>query len=177
MKNNVVRNVTLDANEKIYKDFRKLKSIKGLCQIMLTNKRLIIYTYGLTFSQGRRVRRKKMDEIDLRSIHQFEYHIDYQKHRLWVKIIGFLLFLGGLGLAYVVYANLYQFPAYPYSQYGNYVACGLIAIIGLSLWLKVKRTLSVKVKYGLNQETPLSLHADTYNELAIRYLGSKIHVS
>lgn len=177
MKNNILKNVTLDANEKIYKDFLKLKAKRRFCQIMLTTKRLIIYSYGLSLSGGRKVKRKMMTETDLHAIHQFEYYIDSQKNRFLVRLIGFLLFAAGIAGAYVQYANIYQFPTYPYSDIGNYVGMGLIALIGLALWLKVRKTLSVKIKSGLNDISTLSLAANKYNELAIRYIASKIHLT
>ncbi len=176
MKNNVIRNVTLDVNEKILKDFRRLKAKRRFCQIMLTTKRLIIYTDGMSLSRGRRVKRKMMNETDLHSIHQFEYYIDFQKHRIWARILGFVLFLAAIGGAYVNFANiLIAFPVYPYSEIGNYAALGLIAIIGLIMWLRVGKTLYVKIKSGLNDVSTLALEANKYNELTARYLGSKIH--
>ncbi|MBN2505015.1 MAG: hypothetical protein JXB20_06715 [Bacilli bacterium] len=175
MKNNILRNVTLDANEKIYKDFRKLKAKRDFCQIMLTTKRLIIYTNGVSLSRGRKVKRKVMNETDLHAIHNFEYYIEYTKNRVWLRILGFLLFAAALAGAYVNYAGLYAFPVYPYSEIGNYVALGLIGIIGLLFLLRTHKTLYVKIKSGLNDISTLQLQVNKYNELAIRYLGSKIH--
>lgn len=173
----MIRNVTLDVNEKILKDFRKLKAKRRFCQIMLTTKRLVVYTYGISLSRGRRVKRKMMNETDLHSIHKFEYYIDYQKNRIWARILGFVLFLAALGGAYVNYANLFAFPTYPYSDIGNYAALGLIGLIGLILWLRTGKTLYVKIKSGLNEVSTLALEANNYNELAVKYLGSKIHLN
>jgi len=130
----------------------------------------------MSLSRGRRVKRKMMNETDLHSIHQFEYYIDFQKHRIWARILGFVLFLAAIGGAYVNFANiLIAFPVYPYSEIGNYAALGLIAIIGLIMWLRVGKTLYVKIKSGLNDVSTLALEANKYNELTARYLGSKIH--
>ncbi len=175
MKNNILRNVTLDANEKIYKDFQKLKAKRDFCQIMLTTKRLIIYTNGTSLSKGRKVKRKMMNETDLHAIHNFEYYIEYTKNPVWLRILGFILFVAAVGGAYVNYAQLYTFPSYPYSDIGNYVALGLIGIIGLSLLFRTRKTLYAKIKSGLNDISILALQANKYNELAVRYLGSKIH--
>ncbi|MFA5466978.1 MAG: hypothetical protein WC251_03915, partial [Candidatus Izemoplasmatales bacterium] len=80
MKNNIQKNVTLDPNEKVLKDFPKLRAKSSFAQIMLTTKRLIIYTFGVASNKGRRVRRKMMHETDLRAVNQFEYYIDYSRN-------------------------------------------------------------------------------------------------
>jgi hypothetical protein len=175
MKNNIAKNVTLDPNEKLLKDFPKLKAKGGLCQIMLTTKRLIIYTIGIASNKGRKVRRKMMHETDLKAIHQFEYYIDYSRNPIWVRILGFLLFAIGIGLAYAIYAPLYAFPVYPYSEYGNYAVAGIIALIGLRMLFRLRKALFVKIKYGLNDIFMLNMKVTKYNELAIRYIASKAH--
>jgi hypothetical protein len=175
MKNNIQKNVTLDPNEKVLKDFPKLRAKSSFAQIMLTTKRLIIYTFGVASNKGRRVRRKMMHETDLRAVNQFEYYIDYSRNPVWARILGFLLFALGIGGAYAVYANLYAFPVYPYSEYGNYAIAAIIAFIGLRLLFRLRKALSVKIKYGLNDIFSLYLKVTKYNELAIRYIASKVH--
>jgi len=177
MKNNIAKNVTLDPNEKVLKDFPKLRAKSSFCQIMLTSKRLIIYTFGIASNKGRRVRRKLMHETDLRAINQFEYYIDYYRNPIWARILGFILFALGIAGAYAIYANLYPFPTYPYSLYGNYAIAAIIALIGLRLLFRLRKALSVKIKYGLNDIFSLYLRVTKYNELAIRYIASKIHVN
>ncbi|NLZ61378.1 MAG: hypothetical protein GX904_01125 [Acholeplasmataceae bacterium] len=176
MKNNILKNVTLDPNEKVLKDFLKLRAKGSFCQIMLTDKRLIIYTFGIASNRGRRVRRKMMHETDLKAINQFEYYVDYYHNPVWARILGIILFVLGIAGAYAVYANLIAIPAYPYSQYGNYVIAALVAFIGLRLFFRLRKALSVKIKYGLNDIFTLYLKVTKYNELAVRYIASKIRV-
>jgi hypothetical protein len=175
MKNNILKNVTLDSNEKIMKDFRNLKAKRRFCQIMLTTKRLIIYSMGPSLSEGRKIKRRKMSETDLNAIHQFEYYIDYSRNRFWIRLIGFLLVIAALGGAYILYRQLWTPPAYPYSAIGNWVILGLVAIFGLSLWLKVSKTLFIRIKSDLYEVTTLVLKVNKYNELTAKYLASKIH--
>jgi hypothetical protein len=174
MKNNILKNVTLDTNEKIMKDFRKLKAKRRFCQIMLTTKRLIIYSIGASLSEGRKVKRRKMSETNLHAIHQFEYYIDYSRNRIWVRLIGFLLFVGAIVGGYILLRNLWTPPVYPYSQIGNWVILGVVALIGLLLWLKIRKTLFIKIKSDLNDVTTIVLKVNKYNELTARYLASKI---
>ncbi|MFA5290541.1 MAG: hypothetical protein WC351_05810 [Candidatus Izemoplasmatales bacterium] len=176
MKGNILKNVTLDAGERIQKDFQKLRAQRRDCQIVLTTKRLIIYTFGMSLARGRKVKRRMMNETDLHAIHQFEYYIDYSKNRAIFRLFGFILFLGALALAYVHFSGLYPLPVFPYSEYGYYAGAGIVALIGLSITFKTKKALTVKIKSGLNDVSTLSLKASRYNELAIRYLASKIHV-
>lgn len=174
MKNNILKNVTLDLSEKILKDFRKLKAKRRFCQIMLTTKRLIVYSMGPSLSEGRRVKRRKMSETNLNAIHQFEYYIDYSRNRFWVRLIGFLLVIAAIGGAYVLIRHLWTPPAYPYSAIGNWVILGIVALIGLWIWLKVRKTLYIKIKSDLHDVTTIVLQVNKYNELTARYLASKI---
>ncbi len=180
MKNNIAKNVTLDPNEKVQKDFPNLKAKSRLCQVMLTTKRLIIYTFGQAMVRGRKVRRKMMHETDLKAINQFEYYIDFYRNPVLLRLIGFLLFAVGIGLAYAVYADLQAvtslIPPYPYSEYGNYVVCGLIGLIGLRMLFRMRKDLTVRIKYGLNDIFMMNLKVSKYNELAMRYIASKIHI-
>lgn len=175
MKNNVLKNVIIDSSEKVYKDFPKLSGKDFFCQIVLTTKRLIIYTYGNMTAKGRKVKKRGMNEIDLKSITHIEYYLEYVKHALWVRILGFVLALASLALAYVIYAQIITIPVYPYSSILNYVAAGLILVISLIMMFKVQKTLYFIVKSGLNDTTRLSLKANKYNELALKYLASKFY--
>ncbi len=175
MKNSVLKNVIIDSGEKVYKDFPKLSGKDFFCQIVLTTKRLIIYTYGNMIAKGRKVKKRGMNEIELKSITHLEYYLEYVKHALWVRILGFVLVLASFGLAYAIYASLLTIPAYPYSSILNYVGAGLILLIGLFMVFKIQKTLYFQVKSGLNDTTRLALKANKYNELALKYLASKLY--
>jgi hypothetical protein len=115
-----------------------------------------------------------MSETNLHAIHQFEYYIDYSRNRIWVRLIGFLLFVGAIVGGYILLRNLWTPPVYPYSQIGNWVILGVVALIGLLLWLKIRKTLFIKIKSDLNDVTTIVLKVNKYNELTARYLASKI---
>ena len=103
MKNRITRNVSLENGEVIQKEFRNLKAKNKQCSILVTDRRLIIYTFGPELSKGKRVRRQVMNEIDLRSIHRFEYFYEIQARSVAFRVLGLVLFLSGLILAYLTY--------------------------------------------------------------------------
>ncbi|HRX91795.1 MAG TPA: hypothetical protein P5042_03210 [Candidatus Izemoplasmatales bacterium] len=175
MKNNVTKNVTLAQNENVAKSFPKLKARKSFCQIMLTTKRLIIYSNGPSYANGRKVKRKSMNEIDLNSIHNYEYYVDRHKHSLFVRILGFLFVIAALAVAYFVMVGKIVIASYPYSDIGNYVVLGLAMLLGFLMMFSGPKTLTVDIMSGMNNVTTLALIANRYNELAVRYIGSKIH--
>ena len=177
MKNNVSRNVTLDASEKVIKNYKGLKAKGYLVQILLTNKRLVVYTYGYYLSRGRRTRQQRMNEIDLKSIHRFEYYIEYINNRLLVRFFGFLLFLASAYAIYMLYVGNLLLPPYPYSAYLNYVGAGLIMLIGLLFMFHVRKTLYMIIRSGLEEETKCDFKENKYNETALRFLAGKIHVN
>ncbi|MBI9010190.1 MAG: hypothetical protein JEZ05_09220 [Tenericutes bacterium] len=174
MKNNVLNNIKLDRNEKIYKDFRKLNAKGYSCQIVLTTKRLVIYSKGLFRVRGTKRKQKRMNEIDLNSIHRLEYYIEYVKNNIWLRLIGFILFAGAMAAGYVLYMGIIAVPAsIPFLPYSKYVAAGVMAVIGLILMFNVKKTLYLNIE-AVNSKTTLKFDVNKYNELAIRYLASKI---
>ncbi|MBU1145631.1 MAG: hypothetical protein KJ971_07230 [Firmicutes bacterium] len=177
MKNNITRNITLDKNEKILKNFKGLKAKGCLAQFLLTDRRLVLLTYGLSLTRGRKTKQRKMNEIELKSIHRFEYYVEYINHRFLLRLLGLLIFLGSAYAVYLIYAGQLTIPEYPYSYYLNYAGAGLLMLIGLSFMFKVKKTLHLKIKSGLEEKTSLALKANKYNELALRYLASKIHLN
>jgi hypothetical protein len=175
MKDNVLKNIIIDSGEKVYKDFPKLKGKDYLIQIVLTTKRLIFYTYGNFINKGKKIRKRGMNEIELKSITHVEYYVEYIRHALWVRLLGFILAIGSIGLAYAIYASLVAIPAYPYSGILNYVGAGLILLVALIMMFKVSKTLYFQVKSGLNDTTRIKLHATKYNELTMKYLASKMY--
>ncbi|MGD9964013.1 MAG: hypothetical protein AB7E16_02125 [Candidatus Izemoplasmatales bacterium] len=175
MKNNIKKNIIVGKDEKIYKEFPKLKGNDYFCQLVLTNKRMIIYTQGHAFTSNRKVKKRGMNEIELKSINHMEYFIEYTKNSFFVKLIGFVLLLASLIGAYGIYQNLLNVPSYPYSYILNYIALGLVLILGLVLMFRVKRILYFKVTSGFNIETEIELKPTKYNELAIKYVASKVY--
>jgi len=177
LRNNVSKNVTLAPGENVAKDFPKLKARRSFCQIMLTTKRLIIYSNGQSMSNGRKVNRKSMNEIDLNSIHNYEYYVDRHRHSLFVRILGFFLIVAALAFAYMAIIGMVTIQSYPYSYILNYVVLGLVVMLGLLMMFAGPKTLTVIITSGINNVVKLALEANHYNELAVRYIGSKIHPS
>lgn len=174
MKRDILKNIQLDNKEKIYKDFRKLKAKGYMCQIVLTTKRLIIYSFGIAMSRGKKTKQKRMNEIDLHSIHRLEYYIEYLKNSIWVRLIGFLLLIAGIAGAYFFYMGRISLPAViPYSPYNKYILSGLISFIGLLMMFTISKTLYLNIT-SENNKTTLKFKVNKYNETAIRYLASKI---
>ncbi|MCK4552218.1 MAG: hypothetical protein KAU02_04810 [Tenericutes bacterium] len=175
MKKNILKNITLDRGEKVYKDFRKINAKGYSCQILLTTKRLIIFSKGMVLSRGKKARHKRMNEIDLNSIHRLEYYIEYIKYNIWVRLIGFLIFAGALFAGYMLYMGKIPVPAsIPYLPYTKYAAAGLIALIGVFMMVRVSKTLYLKINSGTNEKTIEKFDVNKYNELTVRYIASKV---
>ncbi len=176
MKNDISRNVTLSFDEKVVKHFKKLQAIGTNAQVMLTSKRLIIYTHGMALNRGKKVKQKMMNELDLKSIHRFEYYEEAKNFPLVVRFIGLLLFALASGLFYLNYLGSFHLPEYPYQMsYIDYGFYGIVAILGLLFMFKVRKTLSLRVRSGLQEVTTLRFTSNKYNELALRFLAGKIH--
>lgn len=175
MKNNVRQNILIGNDEEIYKEFPKLKGIDYFCQVVITNKRLIIYTQGNNITSNRKVKKRGMKEIELNSISHSEYYLEYIKNSFLVKLIGFIFAIGALILGYGIYQQLITVPVYQYSGILNYVILGLVFIIGLVLMFRIKKILYFKVLSGFNVGTELELKPTKYNELALKYLASKFY--
>ena len=173
MKNDIKKNILIDTDEKIYKEFPKLKGLGHFCQITLTTKRLIIFTEGFRVTKYRKTKKRGLNQIELKSITNMEYYLEYIRHTFFARLIGFVFAIGAIILAYGIYANIVTAPAYAYSGYINYGLLGLLLIIGLIMMFGVKKILLFKVTSGFNNLTELSLKPNKYNELALRYLASK----
>ena len=175
MKNDVLKNITLDKGEKVYKDFRRLNAKGYSCQILLTTKRLIIFSKGMVLSRGKKARRKRMNEIDLNSIHKMEYYIEYIKNNIWVRLIGFLLLLGSLFAGYMLYMGRIPVPdIIPFQPYSKYIAVGVVVLISLLMMFTIHKTLYLVINSGANEKTVEKLDVNKYNELAVRYIASKV---
>ncbi|MBU0996733.1 MAG: hypothetical protein KKE16_01695 [Firmicutes bacterium] len=180
MKNNITRNVTLSSKEKVVKDFKKLQAIGTFAQVLLTSNRLIIYTRGIATNRGKKVRKKMMNEIDLKSIHRFEYYEETKKLPLLVRFFGLILFAGIAYLVYLYYSGGLTIPVYPYqSMYTDYGGLGLLMLISLILMFKSKSILYMKIisGSGMEEKTTLRLQANRYNEMAIKFLAGKIRTN
>lgn len=175
MKNDILKNITLDRGEKVYKDFRKMNAKGYSCQIMLTTKRLIIYSNKMVLSRGKKAKRRRMNEIDLNSIHRMEYYIEYIKNNIWLRLIGFILFLGSLFAGYMLYMGRIPVPdIIPFQPYSKYITVGILVLISLLMMFTVHKTLYLVINSGTNEKTIEKLDVNKYNELAVRYIASKV---
>jgi cytochrome c biogenesis protein CcdA len=120
------------------------------------------------------VKKRSMSEIELKSISHSEYSLIY-KGSFFLKLLGFILAIGSLILAYGIFRQLLTVPTYQYSEILNYVVLSLIMIIGLVLMFRIKKFLYFKVISGFNVLTELELKPTKYNELALKYLASKFY--
>lgn len=176
MKDNITKNITLGSSEKVVKHFMKMNAIGYSAQIMLTTRRLIFFTKGIVTSRGKKVSRKLMNEIELKSIHRIEYYEETLKLPTMLRLLGLLLFVGVAYLVYLYYFHVLVIPAYPYQAfYTDYAIFGVGWIIALMLMFHSTRTLYLRVKSGAEENTTLKFTANKYNELALRYLAGKVH--
>lgn len=176
MKKNVIKNITLDKGERVHKAFKKMNAKGYSCQILLTTRRLIIYSNGMILSRGRKAKRKRMNEIDINSIHRLEYYIESVRNKIWVRLIGFLILIAALAATYVLYMGIYEIPEtiLPYQPYTKYAAAGFLGFIGLIMMFRVSKTLYLKINSGANEKTVEKFDVNKYNELAVRYIASKV---
>ena len=174
MKNNVRQNILIGNDEEIYKEFPKLKGIDYFCQVVITNKRLIIYTQKNSAKSSTKVKKRSMIEIELKSISYSEYSLESKKPFI-INLIGFILAIGAVILAYGIYKQIITVPVYQYSEILNFVSLGLVFMIGLVLLLRIKSFLKLKVISGFNITTELKLKPTKYNDLALKYLASKFY--
>ena len=179
MKNNILKNITYDkiGGEKIVKEFRNLSAKGYLCQMVLTTKRLSIYSKAKVSIKGRKGKRKRMNEIDLNSVHRLEYYIDYERNGIILKLIGFLIFVISLYVGYLLYFGRIALPSsIPFQPYIKYVTTGILALIGLVIVFHVDKTLYLIINSGNNDKTMEKFVVNKYNELAVRYIASKLRV-
>ncbi len=177
MKKNIQGNVILQKNEAVQKNFRDMKAKGKFCSIMVTNKRLIIYTFGREIEKGKKVKRRIMNELDLRSIHRFEYYLEYPRGNGFKKFIGFLFVVIFGALVYGSYAGylaVYLPVAEPYRLY-ILGASAFFVFIGLVMFFKNRSSLTMKIKSGLEEKTTLLFFPNRKNEEALKYIAGKVH--
>jgi hypothetical protein len=152
VKNKITRNVSLD-------------------------QRLVIYTFGPELVKGRHVKRQVMNEIDLRSIHRFEYFYEFHNRSVLLRIFGLIMFFASMYLAYANYAGIIHayFPQLdPYWPY-VYGAAAIFAVCGLSMVFQTDKVLVLQIRSGMEEKTDLLFYPTKDNELAIRYIAGRIH--
>ncbi len=175
MKNNILKNIKIDSEEKVYKDFRRLNAKGYSCQILLTTKRIVIYSHGIFMSRGRRAKQKRMNEIKISTISRIEYYIEYIKNRIWVRLLGLLLLGGALYAGYLLYMGRIPVPdIIPFQPYIKYIAVGVVAFITFIMMFRVRKTLYFILTSSANDKTTLKFDVNKYNETAIKYIASKI---
>jgi len=178
VKNRITRNVNLDRGETIQKEFKSLKAKDKFCSMMLTDKRLIIYTYGREIVKGRRVKRQIMNEIDLRSIHRFEYYYEFHNKSVFLRGFGLFLFVLGLVMAYTNYAGIIHNVWPQFDGYFPYIfgIAAILATIGLFIIFSTDKVLILQMKSGLEEKTTLLFFPTKENELALRFIAGRIHI-
>jgi hypothetical protein len=177
VKNKITRNVNLDRGEVIQKEFKNLKVKNKVCSMLLTDRRLIVYTFGPELVKGRRVKRRIMNEIDLKSIHRFEYFYEFQNRSVVARVIGFIAFVIAAVVAYSTYSGLAvrYFPsASPYGIY-LYGAALFLAVVGLSVVFATDKKLVLQIRSGMEEKTDLLFYPNKANEFAIRFIAGRIH--
>ncbi|MFW5889655.1 MAG: hypothetical protein ACOCUD_04685 [Bacillota bacterium] len=180
MNKNIVKNIKLSNNEKIFSDFRKLSGKNNTSRIVLTNKRLIIYKDNTFHKKKRKIREKGMDEIDIFTITHIKHLVRYIGGTYVSKLIGFILALAGLVLGTLVYFGGINVPtilsvAY-YNRLAYYITSGFFFLVGFIIFIYRKKTLHLVVISGYEHETEVILKARKYNERAIRYITSKLPI-
>jgi hypothetical protein len=178
LKNKLIRNVNLETNETILKEFRNMPARNKFCAMLVTNRRLIVYTYGRELVKGRHVKRRMMNEIDLHSIHRFEYFYEFIPFRLFFRLIGLLLFLGGffVGIATGIGFMSINIPGVVMQFWYPIAAGAFVAFLGLYLMFHSKKSLYLKVKSGMNEVTAIEFLAKKFNEDALKFIAGRIHV-
>lgn len=178
MKSNIQGNVILQKNESIQKQFNNLKAKNKLCSMMLTTKRLIVYTFGLETEKGRKVRRRIMNEIDIRSIHRFEFYLEYPRGTGLKRFISFLFVIIFGAILYGNYSGMlagYLPIAANYTLY-IYGGAGLFFLISLMMLFKNRSMLALRIKSGMEEKTSINFFSTKRNEEALKFIAGKIHV-
>lgn len=192
MNRNLMKQIKLAKGEKVYYDFKNLKGKSSDCRIVLTTNRIIIYNdqidHDLSKAYKRNIRKKGINEIQRNTITHIEYFIQYISTTYIAKIIGLILFLAGAMLAILNYTNYAALPALvPGSLQVStlliliddliyYGAGFIIAIIGLIVMLKKRKSLIFRVVSGHVDDCITHLKKNKYNELAINKISTRLYV-
>ena len=178
MKSNIHGNVILQKNESIQKQFKNMKAKNKLCSMMLTTKRLIIYTFGLETEKGKKLRRRIMNEIDIRSIHRFEYYLEYPRGTGLKRFFAFLFVIFFGAVLYGNYSGLlasYLPVAANYTLY-IYGGAAFFFLISVILLFRNRSMLALRIKSGMEEKTSINFFPTKRNEEALKFIAGKIHV-
>ncbi len=185
---NLLSQIKLSKDEKVYYDFNKLKGKNNDCRILLTTKRLIIYNDGIYYQNKRKVRKKGINEIQRSTITHIEYYIEYIKAHYIAKMVGFVLLVAGLVLAVFNFSKSPLLPVLTETSFivsGQYILLNdliyyggafVLAIIALNLMFKSKKTLIFKVISGHLDDYMIHLKKNKYNEDAIKRISTKLYI-
>lgn len=180
MKMRIQKNIVLQQNEKILRDYHDLKAIRLFCSLLVTNKRLVIFKIDPHFKdKGKWVKRKSMDELDLRSIHRFEHYLEYARGTGLRHFFGFLLVILFAAVGYGVYSGLlfdYLAVVEPYRLY-LFGGSGVLIALGLVLLFTSRKFLAVTIKSGFEEKISLQFVPNKRNEEAIKYIAGQVHVA
>ncbi len=177
MRNNVAKNVILEKGESIQREFINMPMKGRNGSILVTNKRLVIYTRGLARVRGKTVRRMMMNEIDLASIHRFEYFYDARHVHWFFQLIGLAFILAGIGFIGVIYLGYLTItiPGLVMQWYYPYVVGFIAVLLGFIFLTATTRALSMVIKSGTTEETKLEFYPRESNEKALRYIAGRVH--
>ncbi len=179
MKMRIQKNIVLQQNEKILRDYHDMKARNTFCSMLVTNKRLVIFTFGRVLHKGKKVKRKVMNELDLRSIHRFEHYLEYARGTGLRHFFGFLLVVLFAAVGYGVYSGLlfdYLAVVEPYRLY-LFGGSGVLIALGLVLLFTSRKFLAVTIKSGFEEKISLQFIPNKRNEEAIKYIAGQVHVA
>lgn len=178
VKRKLIQNVNLEPSENVLREYRNMPA-KGMdVSMLVTNHRLIIYTYGRVPVKGRLVKRQAINEIDLKSIHKYEFFYEAIYFKLLTRFFGLLLFFGGAFVIAATYigALTITIPGFELMWYHVYIAGGLISILGLYLMFHANKTLYLKIKSSFTEVTALELVPTKGNEEALKFIAGRIRI-
>ena len=188
MNRNLLKQLKLAKGEKVFYDFKKLSGKSSDCRIVLTTKRIVIYNDGVYYQKKRKVRKRGINEIKRDSITHVEYYIQYLKSTYVAKVIGLILFLAGAVAGVLWFTGFESFPSLSsggFAFQGTTIAIndlfyygvgGLLAIIGLIVMFKSKKTLFFRIVSGHVDEIEIRLKKNKYNELAINKISTRLYI-
>lgn len=188
MNRNLIKQIKMSKDEKVYYDFNKLRGKTSDCRILLTTRRLIIYNDGVYYQKKRKIRRKGINEIQRSTITHVEYFIEYIKSHYISKMIGFILMLIALTLAVLKYDNSTLLPVLSndgllvlnqfvlINDLIYYVPAGILFLIGLVMIFKTRKSLVFRVVSGHMDDYSIYLKKNKYNEESIKKISTKLYL-
>lgn len=188
MNRNLLKHIKLAKGEKVFYDFKKLNGKSSDCRIVLTTRRIIIYNDGVYYKKKRKIRKRGINEIKRDTITHVEYYIQYLKSTYVSKVIGLVLFLAGAVAAALWFSGFESFPSFSSGGFafsGTTIAINdmiyyglgsVLAIVGLIVMFKSKKTLFFRIVSGHVDEYELRLKKNKYNELAINKISTRLYI-